>query len=458
MKCPHCGQEHSDDTKFCPETGKKLELQFLYCDKPNCDFRQPLPLSAKFCPNCGKPLDVQRNQNKTEDINSSGESTGHWVIIAYERADNEDGYDDQKYITVFKDNSQNIIYSGFVQKDGWTYGQTVRVWDKSVIQFHSGFDYNSYIEVSPDGVKKNMNVNSILKGNYLGHKECNGFDVKTKTDRYVFKSSKTGRFYDDIYGNFIINSSEKGDFTYFDIFDRYSEKLLHKNILIKYGGVAYEKYKEYEFWLPFYDEDTLLLVNKFTQFRLEENEVVVDNVMYDPSWQHGYGIWYYSTEKRLLTTFRYDDYEPNFEGISMIRMRDENGVIIKEIDASGLFLKNNFKFNRCLAVKTKKSKKIIVYLDEFGNVNEIPNSKVNGDPEDIDCFFVTKDVIVVNDTDGAIMMTINGKEIFECYRMREMAGGYVEFYDIDAGKSGVIDSNGDIIIPAKYEEFDILIK
>lgn len=56
MKCPHCGQEHPDNTKFCPETGKKMESLSWVCSNPNCDFREPLPMSAKFCPNCGKPL------------------------------------------------------------------------------------------------------------------------------------------------------------------------------------------------------------------------------------------------------------------------------------------------------------------------------------------------------------------------------------------------------------------
>lgn len=56
MKCPHCGQEHPDNTKFCPETGKKMESQSWVCSNPDCDLREPLPMSAKFCPNCGKPL------------------------------------------------------------------------------------------------------------------------------------------------------------------------------------------------------------------------------------------------------------------------------------------------------------------------------------------------------------------------------------------------------------------
>lgn len=68
MKCPHCGQTHSDDTKFCPQTGKKLESPFWLCENPKCNFRLPLPLSANFCPNC--------RWQKLNSSNNVGESSG----------------------------------------------------------------------------------------------------------------------------------------------------------------------------------------------------------------------------------------------------------------------------------------------------------------------------------------------------------------------------------------------
>lgn len=54
MICPHCGKEHPDTTKFCPETGKPMPTRTWVCDNPDCDFREPLPMTAKFCPNCGR--------------------------------------------------------------------------------------------------------------------------------------------------------------------------------------------------------------------------------------------------------------------------------------------------------------------------------------------------------------------------------------------------------------------
>lgn len=69
MRCPHCDQEHPDNTKFCPETGNKLELQSHLCNNPNCDFRQPLPLTANFCPNCGKELFESNDMEDTTPMN-----------------------------------------------------------------------------------------------------------------------------------------------------------------------------------------------------------------------------------------------------------------------------------------------------------------------------------------------------------------------------------------------------
>lgn len=53
MKCPFCNQEHPDKTKFCPETGNKLEMTSLTCS--SCGF-YGIPIGSKFCPNCGNPI------------------------------------------------------------------------------------------------------------------------------------------------------------------------------------------------------------------------------------------------------------------------------------------------------------------------------------------------------------------------------------------------------------------
>lgn len=55
MTCPFCGEEHPDSTRFCPNTGKKIEQRV--CRNPQCDYREPLPAYAVFCPSCGAPLE-----------------------------------------------------------------------------------------------------------------------------------------------------------------------------------------------------------------------------------------------------------------------------------------------------------------------------------------------------------------------------------------------------------------
>jgi Protein of unknown function (DUF3352) len=50
MKCPYCDQEHSDNAKFCPTTGKPL-AQALYCQF--CG--EKIEASWAACPMCGTP-------------------------------------------------------------------------------------------------------------------------------------------------------------------------------------------------------------------------------------------------------------------------------------------------------------------------------------------------------------------------------------------------------------------
>ena len=54
MKCPFCNQEHPSNTKFCPETGNKIEQSSLTCS--SCGFTG-IPADSKFCPNCGHPFE-----------------------------------------------------------------------------------------------------------------------------------------------------------------------------------------------------------------------------------------------------------------------------------------------------------------------------------------------------------------------------------------------------------------
>ena len=72
MKCPHCGQEHPDDFKFCPISGQSLAPQTKVCGNPACKYSN-VPIEAKFCPRCGTPFSLREENlfNKQRDISLS---------------------------------------------------------------------------------------------------------------------------------------------------------------------------------------------------------------------------------------------------------------------------------------------------------------------------------------------------------------------------------------------------
>lgn len=72
MKCPYCGQEHPDDFKFCPISGRPLVPQTKVCGNPKCKYEN-VPIEAKFCPRCGTPFSSkeQCTFNRQNNANQS---------------------------------------------------------------------------------------------------------------------------------------------------------------------------------------------------------------------------------------------------------------------------------------------------------------------------------------------------------------------------------------------------
>lgn len=64
MKCPYCGQEHPDNSKFCSVTGKPLQSQTKKCE--NCRYEN-VPIEAKFCPRCGSDFTIYREKEPLYD-------------------------------------------------------------------------------------------------------------------------------------------------------------------------------------------------------------------------------------------------------------------------------------------------------------------------------------------------------------------------------------------------------
>lgn len=64
MKCPHCNQEHTDGSRFCPKTGKAIDNQFKACTlNPQCPSfgKYILPKDSVYCPFCGSKLSASPN-------------------------------------------------------------------------------------------------------------------------------------------------------------------------------------------------------------------------------------------------------------------------------------------------------------------------------------------------------------------------------------------------------------
>ena len=84
MKCPHCGNEHSDSAKFCENTGKEL---LKACPWEDCaDYGKAiLPMRAKFCPRCGRPLQGTAEQVMSENhLNTSEPSEQTFMVKGVE--------------------------------------------------------------------------------------------------------------------------------------------------------------------------------------------------------------------------------------------------------------------------------------------------------------------------------------------------------------------------------------
>lgn len=66
MKCPHCGQEHPDNFKFCPNTGKTIESQLKACTNKQCPDcgKHILPAESKYCPTCGSSISEKLDPSK----------------------------------------------------------------------------------------------------------------------------------------------------------------------------------------------------------------------------------------------------------------------------------------------------------------------------------------------------------------------------------------------------------
>lgn len=71
MKCTHCGCEHPDNYRFCPQTGKTIPLPMIACSNPVCPEygKQIIEPESAFCPFCGQKLNIRKLEDSIIDDN-----------------------------------------------------------------------------------------------------------------------------------------------------------------------------------------------------------------------------------------------------------------------------------------------------------------------------------------------------------------------------------------------------
>lgn len=130
MKCPYCNQNHPDDTKYCPQTGKQIKQQLLSCLNSKCKYfgKHILPLDTHYCPDCGTPM---------HDIPSGGDISVHDIILGQttlrelRQKEYEIENDDGQYKIDIDDDSVEVVLFCATYRETEEFGNTLN--DPSVL-------------------------------------------------------------------------------------------------------------------------------------------------------------------------------------------------------------------------------------------------------------------------------------------------------------------------------------
>ena len=153
MKCPHCGQEHPDDFKFCPISGQSLAPQTKVCGNPACKYSN-VPIEAKFCPRCR--FDFSQESFQEDNVNNRNQE------------------DNKSYLIVTVSDDADC---------------TITCLDKDKTEIHLGEGRNIIDTNSYPGLRYGWKVS---RGWYIQAFDLNHFDFSHVTDMsYMFDECKT---------------------------------------------------------------------------------------------------------------------------------------------------------------------------------------------------------------------------------------------------------------------------
>jgi len=417
MKCPHCGQEHPDNTKFCPHTGKKLDKQSITCSNPACDYRLPLPNSAKFCPNCGIKIG---NDNHQEIFNTTF-----------------------LYDEIFE------FHHGFaVVKRDWKYG-VINTTGKEVIPCI--YDWiNEYFEKGFCIVQKRSNSDDDIYG---------VIDIK---NRELIPVLYYGIDYDDDIDAFVVTlhnecmciMSKTGETLVppvWDFISWYENGIaLAKNgrcfkLINRHGEEVYTISREYS--------DAQILSDQLIAVKLYDRWGIID--------RHG----------KIIVNFKYDDISP-----AMGYYGRANYIIIKTCELEGLMDYDckviiPCKYNRIFV----KGSIALVYQKKYCNLVDIQSNNILGSSYK-NSFLSSDDYFRLIDFEGkALLVNRDGEVVIPptifssisepinglvrvTYHDSENAELYEEdddYIESDYDFEGIIDLQGNMVIPWMYEEIRI---
>lgn len=145
MKCPHCGQEHPDDFKFCPISGQPLAPQTKVCGNPACKYSN-VPIEAKFCPRCRFDFSQESFQEDNENNRNQEDDKSYLIVTVSDNADCTITCLDKDRTEIHLRKGRNII--DIISYPGLRYGWKVsRGWDIQTFDL-SHFDSSHITDMS----------------------------------------------------------------------------------------------------------------------------------------------------------------------------------------------------------------------------------------------------------------------------------------------------------------------
>ena len=448
MKCPHCNQEHPEGTKFCPETGMRMMLS---CRNSKCVNHREcvIPSNYKFCPECGEPLffphcgknicecEIEETHHdiKVAPEGNSKLRRDNALLVVYDEAeDNEYSNDDDepKVVKVFclADGVPNLIIEGLYKKP-YEYGK-VEDNGHDVLALERWDEFN-FDEISILGVKKNLDYSqTVRERNRRDDERCERQGFEVLSEEFLLKRNYS-------------------DDEYFDIYDRKTRRILLKEVNDSRGGVHIRRDwclvagndKENS------KEDICTLVNKNHKICLKPAEDILDSC--DAWADDSTGKDAFISENRIISYI-----EINSGIYDEINIRDYQGKLIKSIKNPDIYVKQPYRFGKALGFRMAGLSPIeLIYLDLFGNIHTLPYSVSHiSNAYKSRCWFVTENTIYIQDDSyNGELINLNGETVFDPGEgsIDYLGDNYLEFFDIDEGKYGVIDGYGNIILEPQFD-------